>query len=245
MLPTWRSFRSQINYDPLVKARYIPSLLVEKYSFHNSKQRNGKDHHARLHHEDKPLAGIKFEYFKHLVEHISPYMTEVFRPKLVHATKSKVYIELPYNHLLLGNPQVPCLHGGAVATMMDHAGGFVAWAALDDPKQRVNTADLRIDYLLPAPCELLLFEATLLHKSKKLIRTDIHCYDQITSAIVIDPITKEKMINLENYRQKRLVATGRGLFNVYSSHSDLNVLMEKVLAARKDSSTSTSSTMKK
>ena len=191
--------------------------------------------HVHVHqhrHSQSLLGGIKFEYFCYLSEHISPYMTKVFQPKLIRATKNEVYIELPYSDLLLGNPSVPCLHGGAVATMMDPAGGFCAWGALDDPKQRVNTADLRVDYLLPAPCELLLFHAKILHKSNKLIRTDISCYDKITSAIEINPETKEKTINLENYQHKRLVATGRGLFNVYNTQHDLNVVLEKLLASK-------------
>lgn len=203
----------------------------------NHSHPHGHDHshsHDHIHKqpEEKLLAGIKFQYYQHLVEHLSPYMTKVFQPNLVQATKTTVLIELPFNSLLVGNPQIPCLHGGAVATMMDHTGGFAAWAALDDPKQRVNTADLRIDYLLPAPCELLLFEATILHKSKKLIRTDINCYDRVTSALSVDPATQHKVINVDAYKSKRLVATARGLFNIYTTTSDLNTVMEKVLKVR-------------
>lgn len=199
---------------------------------HNHNHSNDHTHKNKDDPSDPLLAGIKFKYYHYLVEHISPYMTKVFQPRLVQATKTSVLIELPFSPLLVGNPQVPCLHGGAVATMIDHAGGFMAWASLDDPKQRVNTADLRIDYLLPAPCELLLFEATILHKSKKLIRTDIQCYDRVKSAISIDPTSQKRTINLDAYQNKRLVATGRGLFNVYNSTSDLNVVMEKALQAR-------------
>jgi acyl-coenzyme A thioesterase PaaI-like protein len=177
------------------------------------------------------FGGVKLQHFVYLVEHISPYMTKVFQPKVVKVTKSEVLIELPYSHLFLGNPAVPALHGGVIATMMDHAGGFVAWGSLDDPKQRVNTADLRIDYLLPAPCELLLFEAKILHKSRKLIRTDLNCYDQVQSALVTDPQTQKTTTNYDNYRNKRLIAAGRGLFNVYTTHHDLSVILEKKLSS--------------
>lgn len=53
--------------------------------------------------------------------------------------------------------------------------------------------DLRIDYLLPAPCEDLYFDATIVHKSKKLIRVDASCW---------------------NFDRTKQIAIGRGLFSV-------------------------------
>jgi acyl-coenzyme A thioesterase PaaI-like protein len=52
---------------------------------------------------------------------------------------------------------------------------------------------LRIDYLLPAPCEDLFFDATIVHRSKKLVRVDASCW---------------------NNDRTRQVAIGRGLFSV-------------------------------
>jgi uncharacterized protein (TIGR00369 family) len=188
--------------------------------------------HSHYHPPDALYGGIKYEYFCYLLENISDYMSKVFRPELIKVTKSEIYIELPYSPLLMGNPSVPCLHGGAVATMIDHAGGFCAWSCLNDAKTRVSTADLRIDYLHPAPCELLLFHAKILHKSNKLIRVDVSCYDNITSAKGVNPETNEKTIHLENYQHKRLVASGRGLFRIYKTEFDLNLVLEKLVQAK-------------
>lgn len=172
------------------------------------------------------FGGIPYQYFSYIAENLSPYMSKVFMPKIVKATKSELQIELPYNYLLLGNPAVPCLHGGVVATMMDHTGGFCAWASLDDPHSRVNTADLRVDYLLPVPCELTLFDAKIVHKSNKLIRVDIKCYDKVT------PAPPGYDLHHDQNHGKRLVAIGRGVFNVYKTDQDLNKVIAKAIKTK-------------
>ena len=57
----------------------------------------------------------------------------------------------------------------------------------------IIVVDLRVDYLLPAPCEDLIFEAEIVHQSRRLIRVDSSCWDM---------------------QKKRKIAIGRGLFSV-------------------------------
>lgn len=66
--------------------------------------------------------------------------------------------------------------------------------------------DLRIDYLHPAPCEDLIFEANTItevsQKVGKLIRADMICW---------------------NSEKTRKIAIGRGLYNVYNSPSSVDL----------------------
>lgn len=100
---------------------------------------------------------------------------------------------------------IPCLHGGIVASLIDHVGGFTCWSSLYTPFQRVSTVDLRVDYLRPAPCEDLWFEAQVLHATKKYIRSDVVCW---------------------NADRSKKLAIGRCLFNIYEGKEDLSKLIK-------------------
>lgn len=60
----------------------------------------------------------------------------------------KVRVELPFREELIGNPEIPALHGGALSATLDTTGGLSVWS-LARPMDRVSTIDLRIDYLRP------------------------------------------------------------------------------------------------
>lgn len=57
-----------------------------------------------------------------------------------------VWVRLPFDAKLVGNPARGLLHGGAISTMMDAAGGLSVMARLGRPSA-IATLDLRIDYL--------------------------------------------------------------------------------------------------
>lgn len=104
-------------------------------------------------------------------------------------------------------------HGGVAATIVDHAGGFVAWSSLSNPRLTVSTVDLRIDYLAPARYiegGELFVEGLVIDQGTKLIRSDVILYDSV--------------------EKKRKIAVGRGTFNIYelSGDDDMNVIIEKV-----------------
>ena len=156
-------------------------------------------------HEQK-FGGLDRESFNLLATRMIPLTSEFFRPVSGKLEVGAFSMSLPFRKEFIGNPQVPCLHGGTVAALFDHVAGLCAWSALESACQRVSTVDLRVDYLLPAPCETLYFDATVVSKTKKLIRVDVVCWD--------------------NARSKQ-IALGRCLFNIYGNQSDMNILVEK------------------
>jgi len=183
-----------------VLRRFVPTANVA--SKYLRAVHNGANHD---HHAGEKYGGVDRKMFVHLIEKTAPFVAKFFQPQVQKITATELHVRLPANKDLIGNPAVPCYHGGVVATMLDHCGGFCAWAALDDPFLRVNTVDLRVDYLLPALCEDLYFDAIVLNKSNKLIRTDIFCRDS----------------------ENRVVASGRAVFNVYKVDHDLTGVLKK------------------
>eukprot|EP00038_Savillea_parva_P010546 m.191059 g.191059 ORF g.191059 m.191059 type:complete len:198 (+) comp18228_c0_seq1:242-835(+) len=86
--------------------------------------------------------------------------------------REDIAIRLPYKESFVGNPQLPCLHGGVIAALLDHTAGFTAWAALPSLKHRVSTVNLRVDYITPAPCTNHVAIGTLVHAGNKIITAD-------------------------------------------------------------------------
>jgi uncharacterized protein (TIGR00369 family) len=62
---------------------------------------------------------------------------------------SFVIAKLPFDERLMGHPDTPIFHGGAVTTLLDAAGGAAVYVKLGAPTS-IATLDLRIDYLKPA-----------------------------------------------------------------------------------------------
>lgn len=60
-----------------------------------------------------------------------------------------VVARLPFDERLVGNPDDGLLHGGAITTLLDAAGGAAVYVRLGVPRP-IATLDLRIDYLKPA-----------------------------------------------------------------------------------------------
>ena len=61
---------------------------------------------------------------------------------------SFVIAKLPFDERLVGHPDSGLLHGGAITTLMDAAGGAAVYVKLGEA-QAIATLDLRIDYLKP------------------------------------------------------------------------------------------------
>ncbi|HSN57217.1 MAG TPA: hotdog fold thioesterase [Candidatus Sulfomarinibacteraceae bacterium] len=66
-----------------------------------------------------------------------------------------VRVELPFRPELIGNPEIPALHGGALSATLDTTGGLAVWSQAR-PADRVSTIDLRIDFLRPGRAEAVI-----------------------------------------------------------------------------------------
>jgi uncharacterized protein (TIGR00369 family) len=92
----------------------------------------------------------------------------------------QVWMRLPWDPKLIGNPARGVIHGGAISTLMDAACGFSTMLALGGPSP-IATLDLRIDYLRPATPG----EAVIAHA--RCYRVTRHVCFVRGSAYVADP----------------------------------------------------------
>ena len=136
---------------------------------------------------------MKPELLKQLMEEMIPF-NRYLGMQCTRIAEGFCRLEIPFRDELIGDPTRPALHGGVLSSIADTAGGGAVWTTLEDPRARVSTIDLRIDYLRPGRAELLICEATVVRAGNRVAVTDMR---------VFHPSTESETI-----------ATGKGVYNI-------------------------------
>lgn len=97
------------------------------------------------HHSE--LGGRSVESFRTLCENSSKFIKEVLSPKIINVEKGLLTMRLTYKKDFIGNPLIPCLHGGIAASMLDHTACFCAWTLLSNTQQYLVTSGLLLFYI--------------------------------------------------------------------------------------------------
>lgn len=66
---------------------------------------------------------------------------------IIEATRDSAETMIPFDESLLGNPEIPAIHGGVISALADLTGAVPMVAAVDT---YTPTVDLRVDYLTHA-----------------------------------------------------------------------------------------------
>lgn len=105
---------------------------------------------------DKNTAESPTETARHLFERVPFHRANEIA--LVEVTDKRARTRLPFDESLVGNPDVPAIHGGAISALVDLTGAAIFMGDVGD---YTPTVDLRIDYLSPARPGDLVGEAKL------------------------------------------------------------------------------------
>ena len=119
--------------------------------------------------------GLSPSSFKLLCESFSPY-AKWFAFGIDKIEENRLSIKVPFKDEFVGNRSIPAMHGGVVASLIDHVGGFCAWSTLDNPMDRPVTTSMNIDYHTFAPSVDIVGEAQIVHKSRNLITTEVKVF---------------------------------------------------------------------
>lgn len=133
------------------------------------------------------------EALRQMMEELIPF-NRFLGIKTVEISEGRVRLLLPFRPELVGDPMRPALHGGVISTLADVSGGVAVWSGLADPRARVSTIDLRIDYLLPGRLETLEAAADVVRKGNRVAVVDMRVYHPS--------------------RPTETVATGKGVYNI-------------------------------
>jgi uncharacterized protein (TIGR00369 family) len=157
----------------------------------------------------KTFGGLDKDVFCELLTVMTPLNRDFYKAVVTSLDTNELVVSLPFRKEFIGNPQIPSLHNGVVATLIDHVAGFCAWSTLESSFLRVSTVDLAVDYIRPAPCEDLHFDAIVVSRTRQLVRVDVTCWD---------------------LQRTKKIAIGRCLFNIYDGKSDLGLLVQQFKA---------------
>lgn len=130
---------------------------------------------------------------KQMMEQLIPF-NRFLGIEVARIADDHVHLTLPFRPELVGDPVRPALHGGVISALADVAGGLAVWADLADPRGRVATIDLRVDYLLPGRLERLDAKARVVRKGNRVGVVDM---------TVFHP-----------GRESEPVATAKGVYNI-------------------------------
>ncbi|MGB0661045.1 MAG: PaaI family thioesterase [Mangrovicoccus sp.] len=96
---------------------------------------------------------------------------------LVSASRGQATLSMPYDENLVGDPDTGVVHGGAVFTLIDTAGG-AAVLCRDEGLKGTATLDLRIDYMRSAtPGQRIIAQADCFHATRTVAFIRAVAYD--------------------------------------------------------------------
>lgn len=94
-------------------------------------------------------------------------------------------MRMPYQPDLLGDPFRPSLHGGAMASLLDAAGGLAVLTRLK-PGETCHTVDLRVDYLIPGEAADLVAEARVIRVGGRVAVVNLYGWQKDPAHHVVD-----------------------------------------------------------
>lgn len=126
----------------------------------------------------------KWDIIRMAIEHNMP-ANRIFGFKIVELKEGFAKIHVPFREDFIGDFLQGLWHGGIIASVADSAAGIAASTVLTDARDKLNTIDLRIDYLSGAIKEDIYAEAELLKVGKRIIKADVKLYQKSKGTVAI------------------------------------------------------------
>jgi len=113
-----------------------------------------------------------FQLLKHAIENMMP-ANKILGLNIVEVTVGSVHIHVPFKEEFIGDFLQGRWHGGILAAIADTAGGIAGATTLHSDKDRLNTVDMRIDYLHAAIKTDIYAKARIIKNGKTIIKVDV------------------------------------------------------------------------
>jgi len=96
--------------------------------------------------------------------------------KVVSINDDNIEVFVPFRNEFIGDYRQGFWHGGILASIADAAGGLAGFITLSSPEDKINTIDMRIDYLAPAILEDINVSVKLIKVGKRILNADVVLY---------------------------------------------------------------------
>lgn len=96
--------------------------------------------------------------------------------KIIEIQTGYAHIHIPFKEEFIGDFVQKRWHGGILASIADSAGGIAGATVTDFLQDKLNTIDMRIDYLHGTKPGDMYAKAKILKNGKTIIKTDIELF---------------------------------------------------------------------
>ncbi len=96
-----------------------------------------------------------------------------------------VKLRVPFREEFIGDFVQNRWHGGFLASIADTVGGIVAGSVLSSPMDRLNTIDMRIDFLHGTTKKDIYAEGEILKTGKRIIKADVRLWHDETKLVAV------------------------------------------------------------
>lgn len=105
--------------------------------------------------------------------------------KIEEIRKGFAKLHVPFKDEFVGDFLQGLWHGGFLASIADTAGGIAATTELNDARDKLNTIDMRIDYLHGAIKEDITCEAELIKVGKRILNADVKLIQESKGVVAV------------------------------------------------------------
>ena len=127
---------------------------------------------------------LKFNLLKQAFENQMP-ANKYLGLKILELKEGFAKIHIPFKEEFIGDFLQKRWHGGIQASIADSAGGIVALTCMQSFNDKVNTIDIRVDYLHGSEPKDLFAEAEIIKDGKRIIKVDVKLYHNKEKIIAI------------------------------------------------------------
>lgn len=126
----------------------------------------------------------KLARIKEIIENKMP-ANKLFGLVVIDIDVGYVKIIVPFKEEFIGDALQNIWHGGILASIADTAGGIAGATTISFPSDKINTIDIRIDYLKGATNKDIFAVAELIKEGKHIIKADIKLFHEEDDLIAI------------------------------------------------------------
>jgi uncharacterized protein (TIGR00369 family) len=117
----------------------------------------------------------KFQLIKYGIENLMP-ANKIFGIEVLEIKYGFALIKVSFKEDFIGDFIQGLWHGGILASIADTAGGVVGATVLSSPHDKLNTIDMRMDYLHGAVKKDIYAKASVIKNGKRIIKVDVELF---------------------------------------------------------------------
>lgn len=101
---------------------------------------------------------------------------KIFGLEIIELNEQELLLKVPFKELFIGDFAQRRWHGGILASIADSAGGMMGAITFESYKDRINTLDMRVDYLHRTHDLPIYAKAKIIKSGKRIVIVDVDLY---------------------------------------------------------------------